>query len=293
MIEAIGVLAVMGGVFGSVLAIASRKFEVETDPRIQAILEALPGVNCGACGFPGCSGLAEAIAEKRAKPTACLVAKPEVSAAIAEIMGEAADPNPIRKVAQLKCSYPLSEAKKLYEYQGIQDCHLALTLFNGSRLCNYGCFGLGSCAKACPFGAISMNDNGLPQINYDLCTGCGICVNDCPQFLLHLENAKQQVFIRCNNLDRGKQAMDVCPQACISCGLCAKLCPEGAITMVNYKNGGSLPMLDSTKCIQCGICVEKCPRKCIFLCPPIEGDSPILPEQKEGAGCAACGLCNK
>ncbi len=291
MLEAVGVLAVMGGIFGSVLGVAAKKFEVKTDPRVSNVLAVLPGVNCGACGFPGCAALAEAIVEKRANANACMVAKSETRSVIAAIMGESINVNIARKVARLKCSYPLNDAAKLYEYQGIKDCHLAVTMFIGERLCNWGCFGLGSCAAACPFHAIKMGSDGLPKIDYDLCTGCGICVSECPQFIIELENAKQQVHILCHNLDRGKTAMDVCPQACISCGLCAKNCPAGAIVMTDYKNGGSLPVLDGEKCTQCGLCIEKCPRKCIFRCAPIEGAAPVIPEKTDDTGCAACGLC--
>ena len=57
------VLGILGLIFGAVLAYASKKFAVEVDPRVEAILEVLPGANCGGCGFPGCGGLASAIAE--------------------------------------------------------------------------------------------------------------------------------------------------------------------------------------------------------------------------------------
>ena len=53
---AVVVLAVLGTIFGLVLAIASKVFAVEVDPREEAILGCLPGANCGGCGYPGCSG---------------------------------------------------------------------------------------------------------------------------------------------------------------------------------------------------------------------------------------------
>ena len=48
-------LGILGGVFGLVLAIASKVFEVKVDPRLAEIQDNLPGANCGGCGYPGCS----------------------------------------------------------------------------------------------------------------------------------------------------------------------------------------------------------------------------------------------
>ena len=66
-------LSAMGFVFASGLAIASKKFAVDVDPRQEAILDVLPGANCGGCGFPGCGGLATAIVEGKAPVNGCPV----------------------------------------------------------------------------------------------------------------------------------------------------------------------------------------------------------------------------
>ncbi len=65
---------IVGGVglfVGIFLGVASLKFKVEVDEREIAVLEALPGNNCGGCGFPGCSGLASAIAKGEAPVNQC------------------------------------------------------------------------------------------------------------------------------------------------------------------------------------------------------------------------------
>ena len=54
-LTAIGVLAAV------MLSTASRRFHVEVDERVESVLAALPGANCGACGNPSCFGAAEAI----------------------------------------------------------------------------------------------------------------------------------------------------------------------------------------------------------------------------------------
>ena len=67
----VAIFAGLGIVFGIVLAIASRIFEVKVDERVTEITDALPGANCGGCGYSGCAALADAIVKGEAKPNAC------------------------------------------------------------------------------------------------------------------------------------------------------------------------------------------------------------------------------
>ena len=55
-IYAIVVLGALGALFGLILSVASKIFEVKKDPREEAILSHLAGANCGGCGYPGCAG---------------------------------------------------------------------------------------------------------------------------------------------------------------------------------------------------------------------------------------------
>ena len=51
----ISAVAAVGGVglfIGLFLGIAAIKFKVEVNEKEEAVLEALPGNNCGGCGFP-------------------------------------------------------------------------------------------------------------------------------------------------------------------------------------------------------------------------------------------------
>ncbi|HAK60775.1 MAG TPA: ferredoxin, partial [Nitrospiraceae bacterium] len=54
-------LAGVGIAFGVSLAFIASKFTVKMDPRVEQVREVLPGANCGACGFAGCMGYAEAV----------------------------------------------------------------------------------------------------------------------------------------------------------------------------------------------------------------------------------------
>ncbi|WP_405353239.1 RnfABCDGE type electron transport complex subunit B [Fusobacterium vincentii] len=90
------VLGITGVLMGLFLAFASKKFEVEVDPKVEAILAILPGANCGACGFPGCAGYATGVALEGAKMTLCAPGGPKVAAKIGDIMGVAVE-MPVKK----------------------------------------------------------------------------------------------------------------------------------------------------------------------------------------------------
>ena len=90
------ILGITGVLMGLFLAFASKKFEVEVDPKVEAILAILPGVNCGACGYPGCSGYASGVALEGAKMTLCAPGGPKIAAKIGDIMGVAVE-MPVKK----------------------------------------------------------------------------------------------------------------------------------------------------------------------------------------------------
>jgi formate dehydrogenase beta subunit len=184
-----GMLAIAGiGLVASVLlAIASKIFYVPVDPLVLSIAEALPGANCGACGFAGCSSCAKAIAKGKASPDACLAGGPEVALSVAAFMGvtiEVKEPD----VARVGCWYNTDTADTKFTYDGARDCRAALLLFNGSKLCPIGCMTLGTCVTVCPFGAIHLGEDHLPQINPYVCTGCGTCEQACPKHIIRLSS---------------------------------------------------------------------------------------------------------
>lgn len=291
--NAVILVAVLGGLFGLILALAGRKFAVETDPRIDQIVTLLPGANCGACGYAGCGNMAEAIVAGDAPDASkCAACPSDNQNAINTIMGKDSDSSGAssRKIARLACNGCKTNAPRTVDYEGIKDCHVVSKNFGGPGKCNYGCLGLGSCEAACPFHAITMGDNGLPQFDYTKCVGCGICVKQCPQMVLYLVDAGAQIHIMCNNRDKGKAAMVNCKVSCISCGICVKACPVQAITLEDGPNG-SLPVIDHDKCISCGLCVTKCPRHCIHSVDAIDLNAPLVLDAAENkSGCTNCAL---
>ena len=212
------VVGVVGLVLGLALVTASKKFYVETDERVTKVRECLRGANCGACGYAGCDAVAEAIVKGEARVDACPGNSSENIAKIAAILGkEAIDQDP--QVAYVRCAGTCEATKAKGTYVGLQDCRAAVLSGGlGFMSCDYGCIGLGSCVKACPEGAISL-ENGIAHVNSAKCIGCGICVKQCEHGAVTLEN----------NL------ATVDPEKCVACGKCVEKCPTKAIHFVQGK----------------------------------------------------------
>jgi len=253
---AVIVLGFLALLFGLVLAIAAKVFEVKTDPRLPQILECLAGANCGGCGYPGCGGCAEAILNGKAPVTACPPAGAEAAQKIAAIMGIEASSSE-KMVAYVKCAGG-NRAKVKYEYRGVEDCVGALKVGAGPLECSYGCLGFGSCVKACQFDAIKIGENGAAIVDPEKCTDCMACASACPRKLIVEVPYAKKVHVACSNQDKGKDAMSVCSVSCIGCGLCVKECKKDAIHVVN-----GVAVIDYEKCVNCKLCSKVCPRDAI------------------------------
>lgn len=246
-----------GLIIGLFLGVASIKFKVEVDEKEEAILQTLPGNNCGGCGYPGCSGLASAIAKGEAEVNTCPVGGEEVGKKIAEIMGVEAGES-VKMVAYVHCQGDCDKTRTDYDYSGVEDCRmLSFVLNGGPKSCNFGCLGYGSCVKVCPFNAISV-ENGIAIVDKEACKACGKCVDVCPKHLISLEPYDATCIVSCKSEEKGPVVMKACDTGCIGCQLCKKNCPSDAVVMEGF-----LARIDQDKCTHCGTCVEKCPKKAI------------------------------
>lgn len=260
MFTAIMVLVVMvgiGAVFGSILAIANKKFAMEVNPLIHEVEEILPKGQCGACGYAGCAAYAEAVVvDKDVPPSLCVPGKDAVANAVAELTGKiAAKVEP--RVAHVKCKGAIGKATISYNYKGIKECAAANLLQGGPKGCKHGCIGFGTCVNNCPFGAMTMSKEGLPVVDTKTCTGCGKCESSCPKNVIEMIPINSTVKVNCNSKDKGAIAKKVCSNACIGCGICARNCSYGAIELQN-----NLAVVNSK------ICTEKCAEAtCISKCP--------------------------
>lgn len=253
MLSAIVGLGTLGCLFGAMLSLASKKFHVQLDPREEALIGALPGTNCGACGFPGCQGMAKAVLKGEAPANACTAGGAEVTQRVSKIMGVEAVLKE-KEVAVIMCKGGRKEAKDRFRYAGIHDCKAASMIAGGAKSCGYGCLGLATCGMVCPYDAIRMDGNALPVVDEKKCTGCGICAANCPKFLIKMIRESNQIHIRCNSLDKGAVTRKNCSVGCIVCKKCEKTCPVGAITIRD-----NLAVIDPFKCDNCRKCVAVCP----------------------------------
>ncbi len=252
-------IAIVGGtglLFGCLLAFASIIFKVSKDTRIEMIEDALPGANCGACGYAGCSAYATAVVENNAPVSSCSVGKDAVAKKIAAIMGkEAGKVEP--KVARVMCAGKCGVAEDKYEYAGIADCASAARLAGGAKMCPNGCLGLGTCIKVCKFNAISIVD-GIAFIDETKCEACGQCLKACPKGVIAFVPVSNKVWVPCNNTEKGADTNKYCKSGCIGCRICEKTCPVEAVKVIDNH-----AVIDYSKCISCGLCADKCPKKLI------------------------------
>lgn len=258
-IIAIVVIGGAGLLISVFLSFFGKKFAVPVDEKEVAVLNALPGNNCGGCGYPGCSGLAAAIAKGEAPVNGCPVGGKPVADNIAEIMGvETGDF--VRQVAFVKCHGTCDQAVELYDYTGPKDCRMAaMAPAKGSKGCSFGCLGFGSCVKVCDKDAIKII-NGIAVIDESKCGGCTQCTKVCPMGLIEMVPENANVRVACSSKDKGPAVMKVCKTGCIGCGICAKTCEVGAVTVTDF-----VAHIDYDKCTKCGACAEKCPKKIITV----------------------------
>jgi Na+-translocating ferredoxin:NAD+ oxidoreductase RNF subunit RnfB len=250
MLPPIIILGSLGILFGVGLFIASRLFRVHIDARVGRVERALPGANCGACGFAGCGGFAKAIVHGSADIAGCIPGGEDVSHLIADIMGVEAKQSD-KQVAILRCQG--RDVADKYEYQGIKTCQAASLLHGGPKECSFGCIGFGDCARACPFDALHMID-GFPVVDEAKCTSCGKCVLACPKRLFDLIALGNLVHVRCRSTDKGKFVRHYCGVGCIGCKKCETVCKFDAVHIKD-----NLAVFDYEKCTSCGMCVKECP----------------------------------
>jgi Na+-translocating ferredoxin:NAD+ oxidoreductase RNF subunit RnfB len=251
-------MGVLGVAFGLGLAVASKRFHVDTDPRIEEVYEALPHIDCGACGYPGCSGYAEAVVLKDVVVHLCIPGGEETAHAVAAIMGVEAVAPKEKCRAVVHCQGGWGVATREFVYSGVDDCRAALLVQGGPKACKFGCIGLGTCGSVCPFDAITTGEDGMPVIDEEKCTGCGVCARTCPVGIISVLPSRLRVYFACSNPAAKAKAMKaLCSKGCIKCRICVKKTESGAIQW-----GDDLPQIDYEKWADPDAALEQCPQSC-------------------------------
>ena len=254
----IAVVTVLGALLALILFFVAKKFMVREDPRIDLVEKAMPGANCGGCGFAGCRAFAEsAVKAPNLDSHYCPVGGNDTMAKVAEILGIEVKAQAPR-VAVLRCNGNCSARPVVNDYDGAASCKVKAQLYAGDTACAFGCLGCGDCVSACSFGALSMDPStGLPVVDESKCTACGSCAKACPKGLFELrpKGARgMREFVSCVNRDKGPAAKKACANACIGCGICVKTCTHDAITL-----DANIAYIDPAKCKLCRECEAMCP----------------------------------
>ena len=251
------VLGGLGVLFGAILTFADKKFAVPVDERFVLVREAVAGANCGACGYPGCDGYANAVVKGKAGIELCTPGGQKTLDALANIMGKESAQTEVQ-VARVLCQGETGVVKPRYDYAGPhQTCHTAVSLAGGPSMCVWGCVGLGDCVKVCRFDAMKI-ENGIVVIDENKCTACGMCVMECPRSVIKLLPKAARVTVRCQNQAAPRDAKESCDRACIACRRCVKACQFDAIHV-----NDNIALIDPHKSTLCGECVKVCPTNAI------------------------------
>lgn len=253
------ILATLGLLFGISLGFAYKFFSVNTDERLDKILQLLAGANCGACGKASCEAFAQALLNQELDINTCKVTTEEAKNKISKILNREFKKSK-KLVAVLHCNGG-DRVKDRFIYDGLKTCSCANLVLGGQKACIWGCLGFGDCIKVCPVSAITMSSSKIPKVDINKCIGCGRCVEVCPKKLFSLIELEYRFYIACSSHDSPQQTKEVCKVGCIACGICTKVAPsvfylEENLSYIDYDKIDKLEPLEEAK--------NKCPVKCIL-----------------------------
>lgn len=253
------VIAILGLILGIGLAFADKKLKVEKDEKLLLLEEAMPGANCGGCGYAGCSAYAEAVFKGEAEPGLCSPGGQALAEKMGEILGVKVDVKE-KMVAFIACRGNSEVTKKSYEYKGMEDCNALSLLLGGNLECKEGCLHMGSCAKVCPAGAISLDSENSYVVDKEKCIGCKKCVAVCPNGVIRMVPYSAEYLVACNSTESGAKVRKSCQRGCIGCRICVNKVDSSPFVVENNlsRNDYSKNQENAAKA------AELCPAKCII-----------------------------
>lgn len=256
-------VGLIGGLLGFLLSYASKILAVKKDERIAALESVLPDLNCGSCGYAGCAVYAEALANGECEDiTLCAPGGEDTLTGLSTILGIEAEANANKQVAQVLCRGSRETAEYGFNYKGLNDCNALYLLYEGDKVCKFGCLGKGSCIKVCPVDAIYYDKENLVVVDEELCITCGKCMDICPTGVLEYVPYGADYIVACNSRDKGGAVRKFCKVGCIGCKICVKNSEEGMFNIEHF-----LAKIDYTVEGSKETAAEKCPPKCIIPTP--------------------------
>jgi Na+-translocating ferredoxin:NAD+ oxidoreductase subunit B len=253
--------------------------EPEALKKTEEISNELPGVNCGACGYPGCFAYAQALA----KDPEVILDSPCPSAMqdeatienLERVLNLKLDLSQMGKKAFVACT---GDNRRVADYSGVKTCKGSSLISGGDAQCIYGCLGYGDCVSVCPQDAITINKKrNVAVIDPLKCTGCGLCVDACPKKIIKLVPSKaKNIFLCSYDSLKNIPGRDRCDRGCIHCRKCFKACENEGIIW-NKEKG--IPEFDYDKCIDCEKCIISCPENKILKLYEITKNEELEPEE--------------
>jgi electron transport complex protein RnfB len=217
----LALMILFSAAFGASFLDSAWRRRKKSDPAAAAVEAALPGYDCGLCGFDDCLSYSTAISAARADPGLCSPGGTRTRDAIRSRIVPEDDPRRLALKAVVRCGGTRTLAAKSFGYDGREHCASAAALYGGPSRCKEGCIGLGTCASACRLGAIRMED-GLARIDAEICTGCGDCVDSCPTRIIALVPESTGWLVACSSRRGPEAKLRDCGAACTACGECVR-----------------------------------------------------------------------
>ncbi len=254
--------------------------------KTEEIAGILPGINCGACGKPGCFAYAQALTKDTdvmtKSPCAFVLLDTEKLSQLEEALGVTLDTSEMNKKALIHCN---GNSERVYDYSGMETCKGAAQLLSGYRKCPYACLGVGDCLVVCPQNAISIKpETGIAVVDPEKCSGCGLRIAECPLNLIELVPAATKIGFLCNYAPlRDIPGREKCDIGCTHCRKCFNICKYEAIT---WNKARAIPEFDIEKCTRCGECIEVCPNHTLIEEVETKGPVLVLAGAAPGGHCA-------
>jgi NADPH-dependent glutamate synthase beta subunit-like oxidoreductase/NAD-dependent dihydropyrimidine dehydrogenase PreA subunit len=253
------------------LAFIKIPIKVKGMEKTEEIQEALGGLNCGACGYPGCFGFAQALTKNPdlIKEFCCpfILQDQEKLTGLGASLSCTLDPSAMMMRAVIKCA---GKPDIIFNYSGPQTCKAATQHFGGYKTCPYSCQGLGDCIKVCPVDAIYIDVERMAAVVDEAkCSGCGLCVKTCPNSIIELIPSEEDINFKCNY----RQLRDIPDRVKCDYGhdYCRPNCPA-SVDIPRYVRYISLGKPDESLAVirekipfpsVCGlVCIHPCEGRC-------------------------------